>query len=84
MFIKSRVLYIVGDHAGDSLAIDEDLIENGIKNKFFNKNPNILSTNAYSNFLNKLPPETVFSVSLKAENNNNNEHEFYISIPFKY
>ena len=82
MFIKSRVLYIVGDHAGDSLAIDEDLIEIGIKNKFFNKNPNILSTNAYSNFLNKLPPETVFSVSLKAENNNNNEHEFYISIPF--
>ncbi len=82
MFIKSRVLYIVGNHAGDSLAIDEDLIEIGIKNKFFNKNPNILSTNAYSNFLNKLPPETVFSVSLKAENNNNNEHEFYISIPF--
>ena len=82
MFIKSRVLYIVGNHAGNSLAIDEDLIEIGIKNKFFNKNPNILSTNAYSNFLNKLPAETVFSVSLKAENNNNNEHEFYISIPF--
>jgi len=82
MFIKSRVLYIVGNHAGDSLAIDEDLIEIGIKNRFFNKNPNILSTNAYSNFLNKLPSETVFSVSLKAENNNNNEHEFYISIPF--
>ena len=82
MFIKARVLYIVGNHAGDSLAIDEELIEIGVKNKFFNKNPNILSTNAYSNFLNKLPPETVFSVSLKAENNNNNEHEFYISIPF--
>ncbi len=82
MFVRAKVLYIVGDDVGNSFSIDESLTKIGIKTKFFNTNPNVLASNGYSNFLKKLPPETAFAVKLVSRNNNNNSHSFLISIPF--
>ncbi len=82
MFVRAKVLYIVGDDVGNSFSIDESLTKTGIKSKFFNTNPNVLSSNGYSNFLKKLPPETVFAVKIVSRNNSNNTPSFLISIPF--
>jgi len=82
MFVRAKVLYIVGDDVGNSFSIDESLIKIGIKTKFFNTNPNVLSSNGYANFLKKLPPETAFAVKIVSRNNSNNSHNFLISIPF--
>ena len=63
MFVRAKVLYIVGDDVGNSFSIDESLTKIGIKTKFFNTNPNVLASNGYSNFLKKLPPETKNCIS---------------------
>ena len=82
MFVRAKVLYIVGDNVGNSSSIDKTLDKLGIKSKFFNDNPNILSSIMYSNFLKKLPAETAFAVKKVSRSNNNNTHSFLIAIPF--
>lgn len=82
MFVRARVLYIVGEDVGDAFSIDESLKSAGLKSKFFNSNPNVATSNNYLKFLKKLPAETVFAVKKASSNNNNSLNSFLISIPF--
>ena len=82
MFVRARVLYIVGEDAGNAFAIDSSLKKIGLKSKFFNSNPNVGTSTNYLKFLKKLPAETVFVVKKVSSNNNNSTHSFLISIPF--
>tara|TARA_B000000557_G_scaffold229988_1_gene202473 strand:+ start:256 stop:2136 length:1881 start_codon:yes stop_codon:yes gene_type:complete len=82
MFVQARVIYVVGDKVGNASLIDKNLNEMGVKNKFFNNNPNVFSNREYINFLNKLPPECVFAIKKKSSTNNNVSHEFLVAIPF--
>ena len=79
MFIQTKAIFVIGNDVSNSQKIDSKLSSLKIKDRFFSSNPN-LSSAIYKNFLENLPAETIFSVSI--ESISSGVSEYYISVPF--